>query len=73
MWQRSGRPHLLSYEEALFGLQNSNRKGFAGFHDLRLPTIPELLPVLEPKQEKDGRSINPAFDFIPADYGSADI
>ncbi len=73
LWQRTGTDHPLSYAEALNYTEETNQRGISDFHDWRLPTIPELLSVLEPKQKNSGGSIDPVFQYTPGGYWSADI
>ncbi|MDY0091686.1 MAG: hypothetical protein RBT80_03205 [Candidatus Vecturithrix sp.] len=39
-----------------------NREEFAGFHDWCLPTMPELMSVLEPEEQSNGLYTNPVFN-----------
>ena len=67
MWQKSGSPDPLRLSDNAAGIyiKQLNFEQFAGFNDWRMPTVPELLSLLEPvKQASDKFYINPIFDAI---------
>jgi hypothetical protein len=49
MWQKLGSETRLTYEQAQEYIKTLNRQQFAGYNDWRLPTLPELMFLLEPK------------------------
>ena len=62
MWQKSGSDSSLEYDKAEEYVDGLNREGFAGFADWRLPTVEELLSLMEPEKNQDGNYISPLFD-----------
>ncbi|MBN1348141.1 DUF1566 domain-containing protein [candidate division KSB1 bacterium] len=62
MWQQSGSPDLMIYDNAKKWIADLNRKGYAGFHDWRLPTLEEAMSLIEPEKRHSDLYIEPAFD-----------
>ena len=52
MWQQSGSPsHNMNYADAKKYIRKLNDDGFAGFKDWRLPTLEEVMSLMEPTKK----------------------
>lgn len=60
MWQRAGLD-IASTRTMQRNIAKLNAKGFAGFHDWRLPTMEEALSLMEPEMNAKGLYLNPCF------------
>ncbi len=72
VWQKSGSDERLTYKAAQTYIEKLNRQRFVGYNDWRLPTIEELMSLLEPKTKSHGLYINPLFDAKQTWCWSAD-
>ena len=62
MYQQGGSSDYMVYEEAKKWIKNLNKKGYAGYHDWRLPTLEEAMSLMEPKKKENDLYIGPVFD-----------
>ncbi len=60
MWQRFGQD-LCSIRNMKSQIEALNEKGFAGFHDWRMPTMEEALSLMEAKVNEKGVYLHPCF------------
>jgi hypothetical protein len=72
MWQKSGSPNYMNYQETQAYITQLNVHAFADHNDWRLPTIPELISLLETKEQSNDLYVNPLFDSIQKWCWSAD-
>ncbi len=59
-WQRAGLD-IASIRTMQRNIEDLNKKGFAGFHDWRLPTMEEAMSLMEPTMNGKGVYLNPCF------------
>lgn len=62
MWQQGGSSESMIFEAAKTWIDNLKEKGYAGYHDWRLPTLEEAMSLMEPKQLNGDLYIDPKFD-----------
>ncbi len=55
-----GTSNVLSWDKAREWVRNLNSRGYAGYHDWRLPTVEEAASLLE-SSKSNGRYIDPVF------------
>jgi len=61
MWHQAGSPDSMVFENAGKWLRNLNQKGYAGFHDWRLPTLEEGASLVENRKSNGDLYIDPIF------------
>ncbi|MBN2092241.1 DUF1566 domain-containing protein [candidate division KSB1 bacterium] len=62
IWQQGGSPEYFYWKDVQKWIDDLNRKGYAGYHDWRLPTLEEAMSLMEPKKLNSGLYIDPVFD-----------
>jgi hypothetical protein len=62
MWQQGGSPKSMKFEAAKKWVADLNKKGYAGYHDWRLPTLEEAMSLIEPEKLHGDLYIDPIFD-----------
>ena len=72
MWQKSGSPNAMTYQEAQAYIEQLDRERFAGYANWRLPTVEELLSLMERDTQSKGNYIDPLFDSTQTWCWSAD-
>jgi len=70
MWQKDGSSIPLNYQSGTNYIKRLNENQYKGFNDWRLPTVEELMSLLEPK--KNPLFINNLFNNKGMHYWSAD-
>ena len=73
MWQQSGSTNRMGYERAEMWIDRLNKKGYAGHHDWRLPTIEEAMVLMEPRKLNGDLSISSLFSKDQPWIWSADL
>ena len=74
MWQKAGSMNSMTYTEAWEYVRRLNLAGgFAGYKGWRLPTVEELLSLIEPQRQSNDQYINPVFDATQIWVWSMDI
>jgi hypothetical protein len=63
MWQQGGSSEeYMKYKDAKKWIEELKQKGYAVFHDWRLPTLEEAMSLIEPEQKHGVLYIDPVFD-----------
>jgi len=73
MWEKGGSSSVMLYGKTEEYISHLNQKKFLGHDDWRIPTLPELLSLLEPKPNEKGQFINPLFGDTQVAYWTSDI
>ena len=71
-WQKSGSENAMTYQETQAYIKQLNQGRFAGYRDWRLPTVDELLSLVEQDKQSNGLYINSLFDSTQMWCWSAD-
>ncbi len=73
VWQKAGSPSYMTYQRANAYIDELNLDRFAGSENWRLPTVDELLSLLEPQKRLNGLFIDPIFDNTQTWCWSSDV
>ncbi|MCP4343977.1 MAG: TIR domain-containing protein [Desulfobacterales bacterium] len=71
VWEKAGSDNYMTYDKTQAYIDGLNRNKFAGYDDWRLPTLEELVSLLESKKVK-GRYIDSVLDCKGYGYWTAD-
>ncbi len=72
MWQQSGSEENVTYEEAQQYVKQLNTNKFAGYDNWQLPTVEELVSLVEPEKKNNDLYIAPIFNAKQSRCWSAD-
>jgi serine/threonine-protein kinase len=72
LWQRSGTPYALTWRESHGHILRLNQSGWQGRRDWRLPTVDELLSLLEPPPHGEDFCLQGVFDQRQTGLWSSD-
>ncbi len=72
MWQKAGS-ELLDYKACSGYIKSMSIRASSGYTNWRLPTIPELISLLEPSIENNDLYIDPLFDYQQRYSWSSDL
>lgn len=62
MWHQSGSDIYMTFEKTNKWLMELNSRGYAGYHDWRLPTVEDAASLLESSEKNGYLYIDPVFD-----------
>jgi len=72
MWERSGSDQPMTWDEAAAHVRDRNRREAGGNDDWRLPTLEELLSLMERSWGDGGLYVSDLFDAAPRSCWSGD-
>ncbi len=72
MWQQSGSFKRMKFSNAEHYVSGLNKKRFAGFSDWRLPTVEEMMSLMEREKKNEDLYINSMFDKMQRYVWTAD-
>jgi hypothetical protein len=72
VWQKSGSPEPIGFAQAKTYIAQLNQQKFGGYTDWRLPTMPELLALVEQQAQAQNWYLNRIFDRTQLWCWSAD-
>lgn len=62
MWQQAGSWNDMNYRDVKNYISSLNKEQFAGYNDWRLPTLEEVISLMEPGKKAFDLHIDPVFD-----------
>ena len=62
MWQQSGSNSRMNYKDAHQYIADLNAKEFGDYNDWRLPTLEEVMSLMEPQRKNGDLYIDPILD-----------
>lgn len=62
IWQKSGSDTYIDYKAAQEYIQQLNRRRFAGYNNWRMPTVEELISLLEQEKQSNNLYVSSLFD-----------
>ena len=73
MWQKKGSQYAISYTKSLDYIKELNNSKFSNYSDWRLPTVDELLSIVERNKQNNDLYIKPLFDSQQKMCWSSDL
>lgn len=73
MWHPSGSVLSMKYDKAKQWVTELNRRGYAGYHDWRLPTLEEVASLLERTKMNGNLYIDPKFSAWQSGIFTSDV
>ncbi len=72
-WQKGGSINYVTYDNVKAYVDEINAERFAGYDDWRVPTVDELMSLLEPEKSSTDLYIDPVFDKMQSWCWSSDV
>lgn len=73
MWQQGGSLEEMEFDEAEKWIYELKIKGFASYHDWRLPTFEEAMSLMESAKRSNDLYIDPIFDTTQFNIWTGDV
>lgn len=61
-WQKDGSKNIMTLEQAEIYIESLNNETYGGYDDWRLPTLIELMSLMESQEQQNDLHIDPVFD-----------
>lgn len=72
IWQKKGS-NLVNYDSGIDFIKSLNKFKYAGIDSWRIPTVPELMSLLEPYYQNEDLHIDPLFSYTQKYSWSSDL